>query len=62
MKVISASAPIITQRKGSTSRTRSLVELYPPDGATDHSCYDTFSVEWAKKWPSEEIWVTEKRR
>jgi SAM-dependent methyltransferase len=38
------------------------VELYPPDDAVDHSCYDTFSVEWARKWPSEEIWVAEKHR
>ena len=39
-----------------------LVELYPPDDATEHSYYDTFSVEWSRKWPSEEIWVAEKRR
>jgi len=39
-----------------------LVELYPPDDAVDHSYYDTFSVEWARKWPSEEIWVAEKAR
>jgi len=39
-----------------------LVELYPPDDAVDHSYYDTFSVEWARTWPSEEIWVAEKPR
>lgn len=39
-----------------------LVELYPPDDAVDHEYYDTFSVEWARKWPSEEIWVAEKHR
>jgi SAM-dependent methyltransferase len=39
-----------------------LVELYPPDDAANHSYYDTFSVEWSRKWPSEEIWVAEKRR
>jgi SAM-dependent methyltransferase len=39
-----------------------LVELYPPDDAVDHSYYDTFSVEWARRWPSEEIWVAEKPR
>jgi SAM-dependent methyltransferase len=39
-----------------------LVELYPPDQAVDHPYYDTFSVEWARKWPSEEIWVAEKVR
>jgi SAM-dependent methyltransferase len=39
-----------------------LVELYPPADAGDHSYYDTFSVEWARQWPSEEIWVAEKPR
>ena len=39
-----------------------LVELYPPDDAVDHPYYDVFSVEWARKWPSEEIWVAEKPR
>ena len=37
-----------------------LVELYPPDDAVDHSYYEGFSVEWGRKWPSEEIWVAEK--
>ena len=31
------------------------------DDATNHSYYDTFSVEWSRKWPSEEIWGAEKR-
>ena len=39
-----------------------LVELYPPEDAVDQAYYDTFSVEWARKWPSEEIWVAEKAR
>jgi SAM-dependent methyltransferase len=38
-----------------------LYELYAPDDAVDHSYYDTFSAEWSKKWPSEEIWVAQKR-
>ena len=37
------------------------VTLYPPEDAIDHSYYDTFSVEWSRKWPSEEIWVAAKR-
>lgn len=37
-----------------------LVELYPPDDAVDHEYYDTFSVEWAREWPIEEIWVAKK--
>ena len=39
-----------------------LVELYPPDDAVDHSYYVTSSVNWARKWPCEEIWVAEKSR
>jgi SAM-dependent methyltransferase len=37
-----------------------LVELYAPDGATDHEYYAAFSAEWARKWPAEEIWVARK--
>jgi SAM-dependent methyltransferase len=40
-----------------------LVELYPPDEAVDHEYYVDFPrVEWARRWPAEEIWVAEKRR
>ena len=35
------------------------VELYPPNDAVDHTYY-SFSVEWARKWPAEEIWVAKK--
>jgi SAM-dependent methyltransferase len=35
-----------------------LVELVPPDGAT--TTYDFVSVEWARRWPAEEIWVVRK--
>ena len=37
-----------------------LVELYAPDDATDHPYYDTASVAWARKWPSEDLWVARK--
>ena len=41
---------------------RDLVELYPPDDAVDHPYYGEFaSVEWARRWSAEEIWVAEKR-
>ena len=33
-----------------------LVELYPPPGAVDHPRYSYVPVDWAAKWPSEEIW------
>jgi SAM-dependent methyltransferase len=32
-----------------------LVELFAADDAVDHDYYHT-NAEWAKKWPSEEIW------
>jgi SAM-dependent methyltransferase len=37
-----------------------LVELFAPDDATDHPYYDTASVAWARKWPSEDLWVARK--
>lgn len=35
-----------------------LAELYPPEGATTDFPYVT--PEWARQWPSEEIWVARK--
>jgi SAM-dependent methyltransferase len=37
-----------------------LVELYAPEGASDNPLWDFVSVEWAQKWPAEEIWVARK--
>lgn len=37
-----------------------LVELYAPPGATTHEYYDTATVEWARKWPSEDLWAARK--
>ena len=39
-----------------------LYELYAPDDAVDHAYYETFSAEWSRKWPVEEIWVAKKRQ
>jgi SAM-dependent methyltransferase len=36
-----------------------LVELRPPAGATTD--YDWVSAEWARQWPSEEVWKARKR-
>ena len=33
-----------------------LIEIFAPDGAEDHERYNYVSSEWAKRWPSEEIW------
>jgi len=37
-----------------------LHELRPHDDAVDPSYYDYVTVEWARKWPAEEIWVARK--
>jgi len=36
-----------------------LVELRPPSGATTSVPYVT--LEWARRWPSEEAWVARRR-
>jgi hypothetical protein len=36
-----------------------LVELFAPEDAVDHAHYGS-NAEWAKKWPSEEIWRARK--
>ncbi len=38
-----------------------LVELQAPASAGDHGYYDSVTVEWASRWPAEEIWVARKR-
>ena len=38
-----------------------LHELRPQPGAVDPAYYDFVTVEWAEKWPAEEIWVARKR-
>jgi hypothetical protein len=38
-----------------------LIEVQPASDAVTHEYYDYVPAEWAKKWPSEEIWVARKR-
>ena len=38
-----------------------LHELQAPAEAMDHPRYDFVSAEWARKWPSEDIWRARKR-
>jgi SAM-dependent methyltransferase len=38
-----------------------MVELFAPDGATDHAEYSYVPADWARRWPSEEIWRARKR-
>ena len=37
-----------------------LVELYAPEGAKTHEYYDGATADWARKWPSEDLWVARK--
>ena len=38
-----------------------LFELQAPADAQTHPVYDYVTAEWARSWPSEEIWVARKR-
>jgi SAM-dependent methyltransferase len=38
-----------------------LIELQAPPDAQDHPYYTYVPAAWAKQWPSEEIWVAQKR-
>ena len=38
-----------------------LVELFAREGSTDRSYYGYVTAEWAKRWPSEEMWRARKR-
>ena len=38
-----------------------LWEIQARESAKDHSYYDFVPVEWARKWPAEEIWKARKR-
>jgi SAM-dependent methyltransferase len=38
-----------------------LVELQAPPEAETHGYYDFVTADWARKWPSEEIWRARKR-
>jgi len=38
-----------------------LVELFAPEDAVDHEYYNNEPAEWAKRWPSEEVWRARKR-
>jgi SAM-dependent methyltransferase len=38
-----------------------LHELQAPPAAKTHAYYDSVTADWARQWPSEEIWVARKR-
>jgi len=37
------------------------VELKAPADAVDSAAHSYVSADWARKWPSEEVWVARKR-
>jgi SAM-dependent methyltransferase len=39
-----------------------LIEIQAPPDAETHHRYSFVTAEWARKWPSEEIWVARKQR
>jgi SAM-dependent methyltransferase len=45
----------LLRRTGFT--VEALHELYAPPAARDHAFYEIVTVEWASKWPAEELWV-----
>jgi ubiquinone/menaquinone biosynthesis C-methylase UbiE len=38
-----------------------LVELYAAEDAPEHPYYSSVPLQWAQRWPAEEIWVARKR-
>ena len=45
--------------RGNSFEIEDLVELRPPEGATTRFPY--VNSEWARRWPSEEVWKARKR-
>lgn len=48
--------------RGNGFQVLDLIELEPPADAVDHPFYEYVKLEWARRWPAEEIWVAEKTR
>lgn len=46
--------------RGNGFEIEDLIEVRPPEGATTR--YGYVDLEWARKWPSEEVWVARRRR
>ena len=46
--------------RDSSFEVESLTELYAPEGAETHEYYDTATAEWARQWPSEDLWAARK--
>jgi SAM-dependent methyltransferase len=50
---------LIALLRASGFEIEELIEVRPPDGATTRSPYAT--LEWAQRWPTEEIWKVRRR-
>lgn len=37
-----------------------LIELFAPEGSDTHEYYSYVTADWARKWPTEEIWAARK--
>jgi SAM-dependent methyltransferase len=46
--------------RGNGFEIENLIEIRPSDGATTR--YRHVTLEWAQRWPSEEIWIARRRR
>jgi hypothetical protein len=49
---------MIALLRGSDFEIEELIEIRPPDGAATH--YPLVTLEWAQKWPCEEVWKARK--
>ena len=47
--------------RSSGFEVEALHELQAPAAAETHAYYDFVAADWARRWPSEEIWVARKR-
>jgi hypothetical protein len=50
---------LIALLRDSEFEIEGLVEIQPPEGST--TTYDFVTLEWARKWPCEEVWLTRKK-
>lgn len=56
-----AHGDMIRLLRGNGFEIEDLLEIQAPEGAETHPHYDFVTAEWARRWPSEEIWKARKR-
>jgi SAM-dependent methyltransferase len=47
--------------RGNGFDVEALHELQAPEARTTHTFYDYVTIDWARKWPSEDLWVARRR-